>query len=81
MLGQRALERSANVEGIRHITQGLAALEELSVNTSTRGVASTAQQELELQTILGSALIATKGYAAPEVRGRLYASERALRNP
>ena len=65
--GQRALERSANVEGIRHITQGLAALEELSVNTSTRGVASTAQQELELQTILGSALIATKGYAAPEV--------------
>ena len=67
--GQRALERSANVEGIRHITQGLAALEELSENTNLRRLVSTAQQELELQTILGSALIATKGYAAPEVEG------------
>ena len=67
--GQRALERSANVEGIRHITHGLAALEELSANTHTRRLESTAQQELELQTILGSALIATKGYAAPEVEG------------
>ena len=65
--GQRALERSANVEGIRHITQGLAALEKLSTNASTRNLGATAQQELELQTILGSALIATKGYAAPEV--------------
>ena len=65
--GQRALERSANVEGIRHITQGLAALEKLSVSASTRESEATAQRELELQTILGSALIATKGYAAPEV--------------
>ena len=65
--GQRALERSANVEGIRHITQGLAALEELSTNASARELGVTAQRELELQTILGSALIATKGYAAPEV--------------
>ena len=65
--GQRALERSANVESIRHITQGLAALEKLSENASTRELAATAQRELELQTILGSALIATKGYAAPEV--------------
>ena len=67
--GQRSLERSANVEGIRHITQGLAALEQLSADTNLRKFASTAQQELELQTILGSALIATKGYAAPEVEG------------
>ena len=65
--GQRALERSANVEGIRHITQGLAALEKLSANANTRELKATAQRELELQTILGSALIATKGYAAPEV--------------
>ena len=65
--GQRSLERSANVEGIRHITQGLAALEKLSMNASTRELEATAQRELELQTILGSALIATKGYAAPEV--------------
>ena len=65
--GQRALEHSANVEGIRHITQGLAALEKLSANASTQELEAAAQQELELQTILGSALIATKGYAAPEV--------------
>ena len=65
--GHRALERSANVEGIRHITQGLAALEKLSANASARELEATAQRELELQTILGSALIATKGYAAPEV--------------
>ncbi len=65
--GQRALERSANVEGIRHITQGLAALEKLSTNASAQELQATAQRELELQTILGSALIATKGYAAPEV--------------
>ena len=65
--GQRALERSANVEGIRHITQGLAALEKLSMNADARELEATAQRELELQTILGSALIATKGYAAPEV--------------
>ena len=65
--GQRALERSANVEGIRHITHGLAALEELSANASAQELQATAQRELELQTILGSALIATKGYAAPEV--------------
>lgn len=65
--GQRALERSANVEGIRHITQGLGALEKLSVNAGTRESEAAAQRELELQTILGSALIATKGYAAPEV--------------
>ncbi len=65
--GQRALERSANVEGIRHITQGLAALEKLSTNVGTRESKATTQRELEMQTILGSALIATKGYAAPEV--------------
>ena len=65
--GQRALERSANVEGIRHITQGLAALKKLSANAGTRELETTAQRELELQTILGSARIATEGYAAPEV--------------
>ena len=65
--GQRALERSANVEGIRHITQGLAALEKLSTHVNTIGREATTQRELELQTILGSALIATKGYAAREV--------------
>lgn len=64
----RALEHSANVEGVRHIMQGLAALETLStnVNTPVQQVA-VEQRELELQTTLGTALIATKGYASPEV--------------
>ena len=64
----RALERSANVEGVRHIMQGLAALETLSthINTSERREAAE-RRELELQTTLGTALIATKGYASPEV--------------
>ena len=65
---QRALEHSANVEGVRHIMQGLAALETLSthVNTPAQQVAVD-QRELELQTTLGTALIATNGYASPEV--------------
>ena len=64
----RALERSANVEGIRHITQGLDALETLSTNANTQEQqVAVEQRELELQTTLGTALIATKGYASPEV--------------
>ena len=64
----RALERSANVEGVRHIMQGLAALETLSTNINTPELREAAERrELELQTTLGTALIATKGYASPEV--------------
>ena len=64
----RALERSANVEGIRHIMQGLAALETLSTNINTpESQEAVERRELELQTTLGTALIATKGYASPEV--------------
>ncbi len=79
----RALERSANVEGVRHIMQGLAALETLSTNIDTPELRTDARhhddsdrvtsaeaaerRELELQTTLGTALIATKGYASPEV--------------
>ncbi len=65
--GHRALERSANIESVRHITQGLAALEQLSENTGILDIAAIAQLELELQTTLGTALIATSGYAAEEV--------------
>jgi class 3 adenylate cyclase/predicted ATPase len=65
--GHRALERSANVESVQHIRQGLAALENLSENASTQELEATAQLELELQTTLGTALIATKGYASEEV--------------
>ena len=64
----RALERSANVEGVRHIMQGLAALETLSKSVNTpEEQEAVKQRELELQTTLGTALIATKGYASPEV--------------
>ena len=48
--------------------QGLAALETLSANVNTPELQEAAERrELELQTALGSALIATKGYASPEV--------------
>ena len=64
----RALERSANVEGVRHIMQGLAALETLSKNVNTpEEQEAVNRRELELQTTLGTSLIATKGYASPEV--------------
>ena len=64
----RALERSANVEGVRHITQGLTALETRSKNANTpEEQEAIMRHELELQTTLGTALIATKGYASPEV--------------
>lgn len=59
--GQRAVERSANVEGVRHLTQGLSLLENLP-ETPARSA-----RELVIQTTLGPALIATKGYAALEV--------------
>ena len=81
--GHRALERSANVEGIRHLTQGLAALEKLAEDTAispdsespptfsqegeSHSAATLARRELELQTTIAPALITTKGYASTEV--------------
>jgi predicted ATPase len=59
--GERALQRSANLEAMSHLTQALALLQALP-DTRER-----TQQELLVRTILGPALIATKGYAAPEV--------------
>jgi predicted ATPase len=59
--GQNAIERSANVEAIAHLSQGL---ELLKILPDTR---ERAQQELALQLALGAPLITTKGYAAPEV--------------
>jgi transcriptional regulator with AAA-type ATPase domain/predicted ATPase len=61
LAGQRALERSANLEAISHLTRGLEVLKMLP-DTRER-----ARQELDLQTALGPALIASKGYAALEV--------------
>jgi predicted ATPase len=69
--GQRASERSAHVEAIAHLTRGLEVLQTLP-DTPER-----TQQELVLQTTLGPALLATKGYAAPEV-GKVYARAQEL---
>src|SRR5207253_2551525 len=59
--GQRAIERSAHVEAISTLTKGLELLKTLP-DTPER-----TRQELALQTALGTSLIATKGWAAPEV--------------
>jgi class 3 adenylate cyclase/predicted ATPase len=59
--GQRALQRSANLEGIEHLTKGLAVLATLPDTTERL------QHELDLHAALGPALIATRGYGSPEV--------------
>jgi class 3 adenylate cyclase/predicted ATPase len=59
--GQRAIERSANLESISHLTKGLELLKALP-DTPKR-----IQQELALQITLSVPLTVTKGYAAPEV--------------
>src|SRR3990170_4139523 len=69
--GERARQRSANVEAIGHLTKGLELLKTLP-DTPER-----TQQELDLQTTLGPALVATKGYAAPEVE-KAYTRAREL---
>jgi TOMM system kinase/cyclase fusion protein len=69
--GERAVERSANVEAIEHLTRGLELLKTLPESPDR------AQQELGLQIALGPAYRATKGYAAPEVE-ETYARSREL---
>jgi predicted ATPase len=59
--GQRAIQRSANVEAIAHLRQGIALL------TTLPDTPERVQSELTLQTTLGPALMTTKGFAAPEV--------------
>lgn len=59
--GQRAVQRSAHAEAISHLTKGIELLTILP-DTPER-----AQQELTLQVALGSPLMATKGFADPEV--------------
>jgi predicted ATPase len=69
--GQRATQRSANVEAISHLTKGLVLLKVLP-DTPERN-----QQELSLQIALGGPLIAIEGYGVPEV-GKVYARAREL---
>ena len=59
--GQWALQRSAHAEAVGHLSKGLTLLL-LQPDTPAR-----MEQELGLQIMLGRALQAMKGYAAPEV--------------
>ena len=67
--GHQAEQHSAYAEAISHLTRALELLPTLPDTPERR------QQELLVQTSLGRALIATKGYAAPEVE---HAYARAL---
>jgi class 3 adenylate cyclase/predicted ATPase len=69
--GQRASERSAHLEAISHLRIGLALLQTL-LETPER-----TQREVDMHITLGASLLATKGYAAPEV-GETYTYARQL---
>jgi hypothetical protein len=69
--GRRASDRSAMVEAASHLTKAIALISELPPTRQH------ARQELDLQTVLGRALTATKGYAAAETGGA-YARARRL---
>jgi predicted ATPase len=61
LAGQQALQRSAYVEAMTHLTKGLEVLKAL-LDTPER-----IQQELTLQLALRDALVVVNGYTAPEV--------------
>jgi predicted ATPase len=69
--GERAAERSANLEAIRHLTRGLEALR-TRPETPERD-----RRELALQIAMGTPLIAVHGYSAPQT-GAAYSRARAL---
>jgi predicted ATPase len=59
--GERAVQRSANVEAISHLTQALELLQTLP------DAPERTQQELAVHIALGVPMVQTKGHAAPEV--------------
>jgi len=59
---RRAIERSANAEAIGHLTRALGMLEPLPENPERERLA------LGLEVMLGQAMIADRGYAAPDTR-------------
>jgi predicted ATPase len=69
--GQSAVQRSAHVEAIAHLRQGLALLETLS-KTPQR-----LEREVDMHIALGASLNVTKSAAAPEV-GQTYTRARQL---
>ena len=69
--GQQASQRSANIEAMSHLNQGLELLMSLPDTPEQR------QQELRFQLALGAVQIAARGYASPEAR-RTFARAREL---
>jgi predicted ATPase/class 3 adenylate cyclase len=69
--GERAAERSANLEAIRHLTRGLEALGTLPE------CAARDRRELAFQIAIGTSSIAVYGYAAPQT-GAAYHRARVL---
>ncbi len=69
--GRHAIRRSANLEAVQHLKSALALL---GSNAEQAGRAS---KEFDLRVALGSALMASKNYADPEVE-QTYQSARAL---
>jgi predicted ATPase len=69
--GHRSLERSALVEAVGQLQKGLALVANLPQGVTRM------QHELDLQIALGKAMIATKGYAAPET-GEAFNRARSL---
>jgi predicted ATPase/class 3 adenylate cyclase len=69
--GEKATQRSANAEAVSYFTKGLELLEALPESPER------SQQELMLRLALGTPLIATKGFASPDV-GKVYARAREL---
>lgn len=67
--GQRATERSADQEAVRHLERGLALLRTLPESEDRD------RHELDFQITLGTPLVAVSGYSSPEVGA---ASERAI---
>jgi class 3 adenylate cyclase/predicted ATPase len=72
--GERALRTSANVEAIRHLSQGLHQLKSLP-DTVERS-----RKELRFQTTLGPAYHATRGWAAAEAAQAYSRAEELCRN-
>jgi predicted ATPase/class 3 adenylate cyclase len=69
--GRHAVERSANLEAIRHLSRALDAIKRLPESRARD------RQELVAQAAIGTPLISVHGYAAPET-GAAYSRARVL---
>jgi predicted ATPase len=69
--GHQALQRSANMEAVQHLSHGLALLATLPATPER------VQQEIDMRLALGPALVATRGHGTPDVE-QTYARARAL---